>query len=496
MDGGQITRCNSLPTMRDQTSDLETQHVLHPVWGNRTYTFVRGDEEALPSILGPMLHSAVKSTSCRTTRTTQAFRLLKRLPFQGARQVQHKLKIHRVHHLREVYALYLRDLFHTLVNMKVKSLFFLFALCYLVAITCLAIGFWHINYRCDLNIEHFEEAFALAVETWLTIGYGISDPPGPYLKQCTSGIVLLTVQGMAGLFINAFLVSLVITHVTSGAFRGCTMMFSQKAAMREVNGRLFLTFQVCEMRSTQLLEAHVRAYVIREPICPEEVPVNAPQAFEMRLLRPDDDNGALMLPVFPSVIVHEIDQSSPLAPMTTLDDPMRGRHWARPGMREADARNGGRDAVWCRTCGEAFACEEMLEAHQIYQAEQDALSGATIRPHKAPPPQLDSSPHPFASTFVPGQGDSESSESCHPIDRHTTWRSTIEDFLDDRWFEILVVVEGVDTMTAATVQARHSYIGEDIIWDHTFAPMLSIDPVQGAVIDFTKIDDLVPAPPE
>jgi len=72
----------------------------------------------------------------------------------------------------------------------------------------------------------------------------------------------------------------------------------------------------------------------------------------------------------------------------------------------------------------------------------------------------------------------------------------VQKFLDHEWFEILFILEGVDTMTAATVQARHSYIAEDIAWDRTFAPMFSIKKGAGAIIDYTKVDDLVPAPPE
>jgi len=406
----------------------------------------------------------------------EAFRLLTRLGYHGARLQQHKLNIHRIHHLSQVYALYLRDLFHTLVNLPLSLIALIFIAIYVFSFMILACLFWHINDECGFGMESFTEAFALSVETWLTIGYGINDPSGPYLRNCGKGVALITVQGLTGLVMNAVLVGLVITHVSSGAFRGCTLIFSEKATIREVGGRLYLTIQMCEMRSTQLLEAHVRAYVIRRPVCEAEMPVDAPQVFDLRLQRPDDDHGALLLPVMPSVIVHEIDACSPLGPASD-DDPMRTRHWTRPPIRNMDAVIGNRDACWCKTCGESFATAEMLEAHTRYQAEQDALAGATVRPHFWPLPEETEHPSVKAS--------------------HTTasWRQQVADFLDKEWFEILIILEGVDTMTAATVQARHSYIAEDIAWDCTFAPMFSICKEQGAVIDFTKIDDLVPAPP-
>mmetsp|Transcript_82687 Transcript_82687/g.267705 ORF Transcript_82687/g.267705 Transcript_82687/m.267705 type:complete len:561 (+) Transcript_82687:201-1883(+) len=478
-----LLRSNSLPVLYDPTQETPSSRQFKPVLGfmqGKKYTFVKDPEETFVQTLlsRPKIKVVLEEAQ---DDIAEAFRLLPRLDYLRASRQQHKLQIHRVHHLSHVYSLYLRDLFHTLVNMRLRFLFLLFGLCYLLAFTLLAAGFWWINDDCNLGMENFHEAFAFAVETWLTIGYGVNDPPGPYMKQCRSGVVLLTLQGIIGLFVNAFLVSLVITHVSSGAFRGCTMIFSEKALVREVEGRLYLMFQVCEMRSTQLLEAHVRAYVIRRPVSPMEVPVDGPQAFELRLLRPDDENGALMLPVLPTVIVHEIDACSPLAPMGA-DDPLRSRHWARPAVREADARNGSRDSVWCRTCGESFQFEEMLEAHQLYQAEQDELSGAKLRPHLPP------APRPSTPT------------GCAPEaalqQRASEYRKSVAGFLERDWFEILIILEGVDTMTASTVQARHSYIREDIVWDHTFAPMFSVDPYGGAVIDFTKVDDIVPAPPE
>merc|ERR1712187_571528 len=76
------------------------------------------------------------------------------------------------------------------------------------------------------------------------------------------------------------------------------------------------------------------------------------------------------------------------------------------------------------------------------------------------------------------------------------FRSCIEKFLAEEWFEIVCVVEGVDGTTASTVQTLKSYTAEEIVWDKTFEPFLNLDPINGAELDFTKIHDLVDAPPE
>ena len=61
-------------------------------------------------------------------------------------------------------------------------------------------------------------------------------------------------QGVMSIITNSILVSIIITHISSGALRGCTVIFSDKAVIRQVDGGLCFMVQVCEMRHTQLLE--------------------------------------------------------------------------------------------------------------------------------------------------------------------------------------------------------------------------------------------------
>ena len=72
----------------------------------------------------------------------------------------------------------------------------------------------------------------------------------------------------------------------------------------------------------------------------------------------------------------------------------------------------------------------------------------------------------------------------------------IEAFLKDREAELIVLVEGIDVMTSATLQARHSYTHSDIVFNHTFGQCVTKSKSKkngkgGAVIDFSKFHDLV-----
>eukprot|EP00927_Polykrikos_kofoidii_P004525 TRINITY_DN11783_c0_g1_i1.p1 TRINITY_DN11783_c0_g1~~TRINITY_DN11783_c0_g1_i1.p1 ORF type:complete len:477 (-),score=57.62 TRINITY_DN11783_c0_g1_i1:19-1449(-) len=392
-------------------------------------------------------------------------------PRATGRKHRQWLRIHRIHHLEQ---LYFTDWFHTLLDVPLWCLLIMFFVVYVTAVSALALAFWLIRVPCELEIERFADAFALSVETWLTIGYGV---PDQYFRACNSAVIVVTMQGYFAMLVNSFLVGLIFTHMSSGKRRGLSIIFSNNAVIRQMSGRLYLVIQLCELRRTQLLEAHVRLYVVRNPRFLSEAPLESPQAFELRLVRPNDETGALILPVVPTTIVHEIDRFSALGPISLALMPscslLQTFKWSEPLARESDAREGGRTSCWCRTCGESFETVEMLRAHVRYMASQDSLSGATIK-----------------------HDESKGDQNRDEVHDSNKWRCAVEQFLSTDWFEIISVVEGVDAATAATVQTYKSFDSQDIVWDHTFVPCFSVDSERGAEIDFTKIHDLIPAPPE
>lgn len=146
---------------------------------------------------------------------------------------------------------------------------------------------------------------------------------------------------------------------TRATSRRHTVVFSNCAVIRRIRGKLFFMLQVSELRAMQLVETHVRLYVVRhesmpggvdEDCCEEQFPSPAPapalsaeggggafttsqpryrqskkqiqvnseedvlytQTFAMRLSQPNDDLGGKILLSTPQIIVHEIDAHSPL----------------------------------------------------------------------------------------------------------------------------------------------------------------------------------------
>ena len=135
------------------------------------------------------------------------------------------------------------------------------------------------------------------------------------------------------------------------------MVFSNNAVIRRIRDKLYFMLQVSELRAMQLVEAHVRLYVVRHesmggnsgadssrggnggngdqsrdslyPLgeelgspssssseqhlrLPNEEDVLYTQTFAMRLSQPNDDLGSKILLSTPQIIVHEIDAHSPL----------------------------------------------------------------------------------------------------------------------------------------------------------------------------------------
>lgn len=76
----------------------------------------------------------------------------------------------------------------------------------------------------------------------------------------------------------------------------------------------------------------------------------------------------------------------------------------------------------------------------------------------------------------------------------------------DRESELIVLIEGVDEITGSSIQCRHSYRYDDIIWNHTFAPCVSpkkrqvenngsrASLVDGCTLDLSQFHELIPSP--
>ena len=61
--------------------------------------------------------------------------------------------------------------------------------------------------------------------------------------------------------------------------------------------------------------------------------------------------------------------------------------------------------------------------------------------------------------------------------------------------EICVMIEGTESVTSNSLQARYSYTADDIEFNMTFRPCVSINEKKEAVIDFNKFQELLSLDP-
>ncbi|KAG8434710.1 hypothetical protein GDO86_012892 [Hymenochirus boettgeri] len=229
-----------------------------------------------------------------------------------------------VHHgnVKETYR-YFSDLFTTLVDLKWHLSLFIFTLVYTVTWLFFGLIWWLIAYvRGDLehigeknwvpcveNLNGFVSAFLFSIETETTIGYGYR----VITEKCPEGIVLLLIQAILGSIVNALMVGCMFVKISQPKKRAETLMFSNSAVISLRDGKLCLMFRVGDLRSSHIVEASIRAKLIKSKQTKEGefIPLNQTDIN----VGFDTGDDRLFL-VSPLIISHEINDKSPFWEMS------------------------------------------------------------------------------------------------------------------------------------------------------------------------------------
>ncbi|XP_075580456.1 G protein-activated inward rectifier potassium channel 3 [Pelecanus crispus] len=219
--------------------------------------------------------------------------------------------------VRETYR-YLTDIFTTLVDLKWRFSLLVFILAYAVTWLFFGLIWWFIAYcRGDLdhledhawtpcvnNLNGFVAAFLFSIETETTIGYGhrvITD-------KCPEGIVLLLLQAILGSMVNAFMVGCMFVKISQPNKRAETLVFSSHAVVSLRDDRLCLMFRVGDLRDSHIVEASIRAKLIKSKQTQEGEFIPLDQTDLSVGFETGDDRLFLVSPL---IISHEIDERSP-----------------------------------------------------------------------------------------------------------------------------------------------------------------------------------------
>ncbi|KAH8382671.1 hypothetical protein KR009_004807 [Drosophila setifemur] len=231
---------------------------------------------------------------------------------------------------------YLQDIFTTLVDAQWRWTLLVFAASFVISWAFFGFIWWIIAYAhndleyiqlrnknpdlvanmthtvCVTEVKGIMTAFLYSVETQTTIGYG-----NRYVtEECPEAIFTMCIQCITGVFIQAFMVGIVFAKLSRPKKRAQTLLFSRNAVICHRDGVPCLMFRVGDMRKSHIIEAHVRAQIIRKKVTKEGEVL----PFYQQELHVGADGGEdRLMFIWPTTIVHKIDRNSPLYMLSASD---------------------------------------------------------------------------------------------------------------------------------------------------------------------------------
>lgn len=217
-------------------------------------------------------------------------------------------------HVPEEWLLYVTDIFTTLVEIRWRVMFLTFALSYILSWLFFGILFWTIalihgdtkdpnNEPCVYEVRDFTSAFLFSLETQTTIGYGSRGMS----ENCMLAIVTVTVQDVVSVFIDTFVIGIVVAKMASARKRAQTVGFSYTAVINLRNGHLCLSWRVGDFRRNHMVEGTTHAQLVRPT-----VRTTGEVSITYHDLEIQNSHVILATPV---TIIHQINPSSPLYKM-------------------------------------------------------------------------------------------------------------------------------------------------------------------------------------
>ncbi|KAM9770308.1 ATP-sensitive inward rectifier potassium channel 12-like isoform 3-T3 [Menidia menidia] len=235
---------------------------------------------------------------------------------------------------------YLADIFTTCVDIRWRYLLLIFTTTFLLSWLLFGLIFWGValahgdfslrlpvkdgetqssaeegneEWRpCILHIQGFIGAFLFSIETQTTIGYGFRC----VTEECPIAVLTVVVQSIVGCIIDSFMIGTIMAKMVRPKKRAQTLLFSHHAVISMRDGKLCLMWRLGNMRKSHIVEAHVRAQLIKPHITAEGEYLPLEQTdIDVGY---DDGLDRLFL-VSPLVVVHEINKSSPLYNMSRSD---------------------------------------------------------------------------------------------------------------------------------------------------------------------------------
>lgn len=221
-------------------------------------------------------------------------------------------------HVPEEWLLFVTDIFTTLVEIRWRVMFLIFALSYILSWLFFGIQYWvialangdmqnHTNEPCMYEVRSFTAAFLFSLETQTTIGYGSRGMS----ENCMIAIIIVTIQDVISCFIDTFVIGIVVAKMASARKRAQTVGFSNSAVINLRDGFLCLSWRVGDFRRHHLVEGTALAQIVRSTV---HATGKVDVTYEDLLIQQKD-----IILATPTTICHRIEASSPLYKMSLSD---------------------------------------------------------------------------------------------------------------------------------------------------------------------------------
>lgn len=112
---------------------------------------------------------------------------------------------------------------------------------------------------CFLQVNSFMAAFLFSLETQTSIGYGFRS----VTEECPLAVAAVVLQCIVGCIIDAFIIGAVMAKIAKPKKRNETLVFSDTAVVALRDGKLCMMWRVGNLRKSHLVEAHVRAQLLK-----------------------------------------------------------------------------------------------------------------------------------------------------------------------------------------------------------------------------------------
>ncbi|KAM9753980.1 potassium inwardly rectifying channel subfamily J member 11, like [Menidia menidia] len=217
---------------------------------------------------------------------------------------------------------FLQDVFTTMVDLKWQHSLLIFTSAFLCSWMLFAMAWWLLAFAhgdleprdpegdpgpvpCVTAIHSFTSAFLFSIEVQVTIGFG----GRMVTEECPLAIVVLIVQNILGLIINAVMLGCVFMKTAQANRRAETLIFSRNAVIAPRNGRPTFMFRVGDLRKSMIISATIQLQVVRRTVTAEGEVVPVCQ-LDIQVENPLRSNGIFL--VSPLIISHTMERSSPL----------------------------------------------------------------------------------------------------------------------------------------------------------------------------------------